>query len=209
MDLSLSIFVGIGLFGALLIVLSFVMGEVGHLGDLGEAGVEHDFGAAEAGEGADGGDLGGDDAPGPLSMRVLSVFLSAFGLVGAACRASGLQTSTSAALGVASGWALGWCMWKFMCFLWAQGGSSEVRLRELEGCLAEVTVAIPAQGPGQVACVLDDTRTHQIARSESGVEIPAGTTVRITQVSPECVLVEPLAPDARPVSEGLRRTHHA
>ncbi|HOJ20149.1 MAG TPA: hypothetical protein PLU39_12640 [Armatimonadota bacterium] len=195
--MDLYIFASIGIFGSLLIVLSFVLGEIGHIGggvDLDHdvainGGVDHDLPASDAPE-AD--VSAGHDAPGPLSVRVLSIFLSAFGLVGAASRLSGLHTSTSAALGVAAGTVLGWAAWRLMAFLWSQGGSSEVRVRDLEGRMGEVTVAIPAVGPGQVACVVDDVRVYQIARSLAGEEIPIGSRVRITEATPEGVLVERL-----------------
>lgn len=213
--MDLYVFAGIGLFGALLIVLSFVMGEIGHIG--GDVGIDHevavDGGGHEAHVGhASGHDAGGvgDDAPGPLSLRVLSIFLSAFGLVGAACRMSGLHTSTSAALGAAAGVALGWVAWRFMAFLWTQGGSSELRARDLEGCVGEVTVAVPAAGPGQVVCVIEDVRTYQIARSADGIAIPLGARVRVSAVTPEGVVVERLV-EQNPLDavERQRRSHYA
>lgn len=195
--MDLYIFASIGIFGSLLIVLSFVLGEIGHIG--GDVALDHDMAIdgdidhdVPAGHVPEADASTGHDAPGPLSMRVLSIFLSAFGLVGAACRLSGLQTSTSAALGVAAGTALGWAAWRLMAFLWAQGGSSEVRVRDLEGRLGEVTVAIPGVGPGQVACIMDDVRVYQIARSLAGDEIPIGSRVRITAATPEGVIVERL-----------------
>ncbi|NLC57215.1 MAG: hypothetical protein GX774_10290 [Armatimonadetes bacterium] len=200
------IFAGIGLFGVLFIILSFVMGELGHLGDVGDAGHEIHLGEGDAGHElhAD----AADDAPGPLSLRVISIFLSSFGLVGAACRLSGLQTRTSAALGVGVGILLGWVVWRFMRLLWAQGGSSHLRAAELAGSLGEVTVAIPASGPGQVACVVDDARTYQVARSATGTEIPLGSQVRVTAVSADGVLVEPVTPDAAATVDALRRRSH-
>ena len=229
MDTSFYVFAGIGLFGFLFVVLSFILGEFGHMGDLGhvDAGgvdvghvdVAHDF----AGDGADhdGGHAGADhdaghagdadgDAPGPFSTRVLSIFLTTFGLVSAAGKALGYQTTTSAALGVVGGYALGWCIYKFTRLLWAQGGSSQIHMRDLEGTVAEVTVAIPAGGIGQVACMLNDQRTHQIARCEADAEIPLGALVRITRTTPEGVFVEPApaAPGESP-DELRERLHHA
>lgn len=189
--MDLYVYAGIGLFGFLLILASFVLGEVGHLGDLGHLDINHDI-HVEGFHGEHGGMDGDDDAPGPLSLRVVAIFLTAFGTIAAGARLSGLHSLTSAALGFAGGYALGWMIWKFMCFLYTQGGSSEILASQLEGCSAEVTVAIPPGGPGQVACVVNGTRTYQIARAENGFAIPLGSSVHVLRATAEGVIVEPL-----------------
>ena len=200
MSLDVYVFASIGLLGFLFILLSFVLGEVGHLGDFGHVGdvghveVDHagDVGGHEAGE------AGHEAGPGWLSTRVIAIFLTAFGAVATAARLSGFSAVTSSALGFASGYGLGWCTWRILRFMYGQEGSSQIRSRDLEGQIAEVTVAIPAKGPGQVACVVQDRRTHQIARSSTGQEIPIGSPVHVVRVTPEGVLVQP-------VPEGQRK----
>lgn len=207
--MDLYVFMTIGLVGFLFIVISFLMGEVAHLGDLGHAG---DLGGAghEIHVGDSHGDHGGaghdsdSDGPGPLSTRVISIFLTAFGAAATAARLSGLAPITSAAVGVATGYGLGWCTWRFMRLVWSQGASSHLRTSDLEGATGEVTIAIPASGPGQVACVAHGMRTHQIARSATKEAIPLGSIVRITQVTPEGVLVEPVANGSTPGSEPMK-----
>ncbi|MBI3944637.1 MAG: hypothetical protein HY321_01840 [Armatimonadetes bacterium] len=215
MDLSFYIYAGIGLFGFLYILVTFFLGELGHLGDFGgvdmdhdmDAGLEHEVGDAGADHSAD---VGESDAPGPFSSRVISIFLTAFGAVAAGARYSGLPSSISAGLGMAAGYGLGWLTYRFMRLVWAQGASSHVRTRDLEGALAEVSVAIPVSGPGQVACIASGTRTYQIARAAAGTEIPLGSRVRIVSVTPEGVVVEPAPEDEPPASgEFRRRMHHA
>lgn len=205
------VFAGIGLFGLLFILISFLMGEIGHVGDLSVHEMGGDAHVGEAGGGHDhAGGVGEHDGPGPLSTRVISIFLAAFGTVATAARLSGLHSVTSAALGLASGYLLGWCTWRFMRLLWVQAASSHIRTLDLEGCPAEVTVAIPASGVGQVACVVHGVRTYQPARSVTGEEAPLGSAVRIAQVTAEGLMVEPVRDGGKTVSEeSARRMHHA
>jgi membrane protein implicated in regulation of membrane protease activity len=68
-------------------------------------------------------------------------------------------------------------------------GSSEVRLAELGGKMAEVIIPIPENGLGQVAFVARGTRATRGARSADGKAIPRGTIVNIEAVTGNTVIV--------------------
>lgn len=212
MDLSFYIFATVGIIGFLYVLVSFLLGEVGHAGELGGVEVEHDLDALHAGMDHDVGlhaehhaDFGDGDAPGPFSTRVLAVFLAAFGMVGAAARYTGLTPLTSAAAGLGGGYGFGWLAWRLLRLVWSQGASSHIRAQDLVGQHAEVTVAVPASGVGQVACIVNGVRTYQIARSASGGDIPLGTHVRIVHVTAEGVSVEPVPRERSAVPEQPQR----
>lgn len=58
-------------------------------------------------------------------------------------------------------------------------GSSQIRLAELEGALAEVITPIPAGGVGEVAAMVAGQRFANSAREEKGREVPRGAQVRV------------------------------
>ena len=93
MSLDQAFFLGIALVGALFLLISFLIGEIGDFADdvgdaigdqLGELGIGDgaDAGAADHGAGEAG------DAPSPFSLRTIMAFLTAYG-------ASGLITSAA------------------------------------------------------------------------------------------------------------------
>lgn len=69
-------------------------------------------------------------------------------------------------------------------------GSSHVALSEGVGSVAEVTVALPHEGVGEVAFTLGGTRMTNPARTVDGKELPPGTSVKIVKLVDNTFFVE-------------------
>jgi hypothetical protein len=67
--------------------------------------------------------------------------------------------------------------------------NSLASLDELVGQEAEVTIAIPSGGSGEVAFVAGGTRQTNSARADGDQQFPQGATVRITRVGDGTVWV--------------------
>jgi membrane protein implicated in regulation of membrane protease activity len=175
---AFSIFLAIASIGFLFLVISFVFGELfgGH-GDMGGHDVDH-------------GDVHGDvHGVSIFSTRILSVFVTAFGGFGAIGIHLGYRTEVATGIGLFGGAVFGAIIYLFASFLYSQQASSDVRVSELVGRTAEVTVAIPRDGLGQVRCSLGESIVEKIARTPDGQAVPANASVRIESVIGETVLV--------------------
>lgn len=172
---AFAIFLALAAVGFLFLVVSFVFGEL--------------FGHSEfAGHDAD---LHGDVHSGVsfFSSRVLSVFVTAFGGFGAIGIHLGYGTGFSTVMGIAGGLFFGAMIYLFASFLFSQQASSDVRVADLVGSTAHVSVAIPKGGLGQVRCRMGESVVEKIARSQDGAEIAANTVVKVEAVVGETVLV--------------------
>ncbi|HEY6402691.1 MAG TPA: hypothetical protein VI479_14840 [Blastocatellia bacterium] len=194
---SLSVFIAVGAMGFLFLLCSFLFGEF--------------FEEFNADHGADH-DLG--DGPGVFSLRTLSIFITGLGGLGAIAALRGAGAAVSASVGLAGGAALAGAVYSFARYLYQQQSSSHVTAEELINRRAEVTVAIPAGGLGQVRCLVGETMVEKIARSRDGDAIPTGVAVRIDEVAGETAIVSPWEsfergrslfsspePDARPARD--------
>ena len=170
---AFGVFLGLAAIGFLILIVSFVMGEIF---DLGDWFGHHDIDTHGGG-------------PSFLSGRILSVFVTAFGGFGAIGIHSGFGMGVSTAMGLASGFVFGGLVYAFVRFLHGQESSSNIRVGDLVGNSAEVTVAIPKGGLGQVRCQLGESVVEKIARSADGGEIPSNTLVKIEAIVGETVLV--------------------
>jgi len=174
---AFAIFLGIAAIGFLVLLISFVFGELFEHGDW--------FGGHDAdfhGEVHDGG-------VSILSSRVLSVFVTAFGGFGAIGIHLGYSVGASTGFGMVGGLVFGGLIYLFATFLFSQQASSDVRVGELVGGTANVSVAIPKGGVGQIRCALGESVVEKIARSQDGSEIPANTPVKIEAVVGETCVV--------------------
>ena len=176
---AFAVFLGLAAIGFLFLLISLVVGELFDLGDI--------FGGHEF-------DVGGDvDAHGGgtsfLSSRIISVFITAFGGFGAIGAHLGYSIGVSTAIGLASGLVFGGLIYLFVSFLHGQEASSDVRISDLVGKTAEVSVAIPKGGLGQVRCPLGESVVEKIARSQDGGQIPANTLVKVEALVGETLLV--------------------
>lgn len=177
------IYAAIATFGFLLLLFMLVAGDV--FGGDHDAGLDHG--------GFDHGDAGG---PSIFSVRVMSAFLAAFGVGGVIARYYGLSHPAASGVGVVSGAAMSGLVFQFARLLYSQQASSEVRMTSLVGQSAEVSVAIPEDGVGQIMITAGGERSEHIARSADGLAVPRGAEVVITGLRGDSVIV------ARPAGAG-------
>ncbi|MBI5189148.1 MAG: NfeD family protein [Nitrospirae bacterium] len=163
------VFVMIALAGLLFLLVSALFGGQDDF-------AEHEF-SAEAGYEA-GGDV--DAGPSPFSIRILSLFATAFGAVGAITRYYGQSYPVSSAAGVLSGLVFGFLGWQLIRLFWKQQASSTVESGELIGATGVVKTAIPASGTGEISVELKQQRLYMPARSKDGGPVAEGAFVRIT-----------------------------
>jgi membrane protein implicated in regulation of membrane protease activity len=131
------------------------------------------------------------DHSGPsfLSVRGISVFVTAFGGIGAIGVRYGLSTTGASLAGVAGGFFFAWIIYMFAKFLYGQQATSSISSTDIVGQNARVTVAIPAGGLGQIRCRIGDELVDRIARSRSGEPIAENAPVRVEEVLGETVIV--------------------
>jgi len=174
---AFAVFLGIAALGFLFLLVSFVFGEASGHGSLGA----HDAAPHDVHGDAHGVSI--------FSTRILSVFITAFGGFGAIGIHLGYRIEVSTVLGLVGGVVFGGLIYMFASFLYSQQASSDVRVSELIGRTAQVTVAIPQDGLGQVRCSLGESVVEKIARTEDGGAIPVNTSVKIESIVGETVLV--------------------
>jgi hypothetical protein len=171
-DTSLFVtFLAIAAFGFVFLIGSSILGDLFEHGDFA-----HD---------ADGHGAG----PSLLSSRILSVFVTAFGSFGAIGIHVGYGVGASTAMGFGGGVLFAGVIYVFASFLYSQQASSHVRTSDLVGNTAQVSVAIPKGGVGQVRCALGDTVVEKVARAADNDGIAVNTLVRITTIVGDVVLV--------------------
>jgi membrane protein implicated in regulation of membrane protease activity len=170
------IYAAIAAVGFLLLLLMLVAGEF--LGD------GHDLGVHDGA--ADHGDVGG---PSVFSVRVMSAFVTAFGIGGLVARYYGLSHPAASGVGAMVGLVMAGAVYQFGKFLFSQQASSEVRTATLIGRSGEVTVAISENGLGQITMTVGGERTDHIARSDDGHAIPRGAEVTVTGMRGDSLVV--------------------
>jgi membrane protein implicated in regulation of membrane protease activity len=168
---AFSVFLAIAAVGFLFLLVSLVFGEIF---DHFDAGIDHDL---------------GHGGPGFFSSRVLSVFITAFGCVGAIATDYGFGPVPASAFGLISGLVFGGSVYAFARFLYQQQASSDVLSTDLVGQSARVVVTIPSGGVGQVRCRVGEELIDKVARARDGATIPEHTTVRVEEVLGEVVIV--------------------
>ena len=165
------VFLGIAGVGFLFLLVSLVFGGIfEHF----EGGFDHDL------------DHGG---PGFFSVRILSVFVTAFGGSGAVATYYGLPALGSSGVGFISGTIFASVIYAFARFLFGQQASTDVRSSDVVGQTARVVVAIPAGGVGQVRCRVGEELIDKIARSRDGEAIAENTAVQVEEALDETVIV--------------------
>jgi len=174
---AFAVFLGIAALGFLFLLVSFVFGEAFGHGSLDA----HDAAPHDVHGDAHGVSI--------FSTRILSVFITAFGGFGAIGIHLGYRIEVSTVIGLVGGVVFGGLIYMFASFLYSQQASSDIRVSELIGRTAQVTVAIPQDGLGQIRCALGESVVDKIARTEDGGAIPVNTSVRIESVVGETVLV--------------------
>jgi membrane protein implicated in regulation of membrane protease activity len=180
------IYAAIGAFGLVVLLSMLVFGDIFGDHDVDHGGFDH----------------GGADAGGPsiLSVRVMAAFLTAFGVGGVVARYYSFSHPASSGVGVVAGVVMAGLVYQFAKLLYSQQASSEVRMQGLIGATAEVSVAIPEGGVGQISLSSGGERSEHIARSADGRALSRGTTVVVTALGAQAVVVKP----ADAVSGGAR-----
>jgi membrane protein implicated in regulation of membrane protease activity len=170
-----TVFLAIAAVGFTVLLVSLVFGELfDHIGF--DHDVDHDL---------------GHGGPGFFSARVMSVFITTFGGAGAVATYYGLAPLPASGIGFGTGFVFAWIIFAFARFLYSQQVTSEVRLADLVGRHARVTVGIPPGGIGQVRCQVGEELVDKIARTSGSGGIPENTSVVISDVLGEVVVVEP------------------
>jgi membrane protein implicated in regulation of membrane protease activity len=165
-------FLAIAVFGFVFMIAGSLLGDMFEHGDL-----DHDT------DGHGGG-------PTLLNSRILSAFVTAFGSFGAIGIHLGYGVGVSTAMGFGGGVVFAGIIYAFASFLYSQQATSHVRTGDLLGNTAQVSVAIPKGGVGQVRCTLGDTVVEKVARAANNQDIPVNTLVKITTLVGEVVLVD-------------------
>jgi membrane protein implicated in regulation of membrane protease activity len=160
---------------------------------VGDVGGDHDFGVHDGALDHADANHGG---PGIFSARIMAAFLTAFGVGGVVARYNGLSHPSASGVGVLAGVIMAGLVYQFARMLYAQQASSEVRVTSLVGKAAEVSVAIPASGVGQVVLIASGERTEHLARGANGVAVARGTEVVVTGLRGDSLIVAPAAPPA-------------
>jgi len=167
-------FLVIAFFGALMLALSSLGGD------------------SDADMDADGGVLDAGDGPGLLSLKTISTFMIGLGLTGAVASASmgiGFQL-VSLALGLAGGIVASGFTYQVLKLVYKQQATSVTSLQDLIGRDAQVSIAIPAEGVGQIACAVHENRVYEEARSKDKGPISVGERVYITNIESGVAIVE-------------------
>lgn len=171
---AFSVFLAIAAIGFLFLLVSLVFGEVfEHFGD---GQFDHDF------------EHGG---PSFFSVRILSVFVTAFGGFGAVGIHYGLSPLASSGMGFLSGLFFASLIYAFARFLFGQQATTEVRSTDVVGRSARVVVAIPRDGVGQIRCQIGEELLDRMARTRDGAPLAENAIVRVEEVLGEICIVRP------------------
>jgi len=168
-----------------LVLLSMLL-----LGDL--FGGDHDVSAHDVAVGEV--DHGG--GPNIFSTRIMAAFLTAFGVGGVVARYYGLSHPAASGVGTLAGILMSGLVYQFARILYSQQASSELTMTGLVGTAAQVSVAIPPGGLGQVAVSARGQSSEHIARSADGQAVPRGADVVVTGVRGDAVIVAPAGSQA-------------
>ncbi|WP_282697070.1 hypothetical protein [Streptomyces sp. CC208A] len=151
-------FLGLGIVGLLLLVLSLVFGGV-------LEGLLDGFGGLD----------------GVLSLPVVAGFLSALGFTGAlVLGTSGTGVGVATGAGVVAGCGVGWLTWRFSRVLLHDATAPAPRGEDLTGSSGSVVTAVPADGYGEVLLYLGGQPVKYAAKASGPV--PRGTEVWVESV---------------------------
>ena len=176
------IYAAMAVFGFLVLLMMLFAGEI--------FGGDHEVSAHDVS--VEHGDAGHGGGPSIFSARIMAAFLTAFGVGGVVARYYNLSHPAASGIGIVSGVVMSSVVYQFAKALYSQQASSELRTMGLVGRSAEVSVAIPAGGVGQITLIFGGERTEQIARSADGRALSRGAEVLITGLGGDSVVVAPL-----------------
>lgn len=127
------------------------------------------------------------DAPGIsiFSPTIMASFITAFGGFGLIFTQfhHTSPAEISAPLSLLGGLVVAGVMYAFLSSVFRHTqGSSESHVARLIGTEANVITAIPANGVGEIAYVVGDTRYTAPARAENGASVANGQTIKIIRI---------------------------
>lgn len=162
--------------GLIFTVVSVVFGHFfGHGGHVAGSGGNVEAGADSS------------DAPGlsVFSPTILAAFITAFGGFGLIFTQfqKTSPAEISAPLSLVGGFVVAGMLYAFFGSVFRHTqGSSESHVARLIGTEANVITPIPADGVGEIAYVVGDSRYTAPARAENGAVVANGRTVKITRI---------------------------
>ena len=160
------------------------------LGSFLAIGASFFFGGGD--HGADAGDHGGDHGIGFLSPQVVFSFTLGFGSAGAIASSAGLSLLWSILIGIGCGVLMSGVAYALMAVIYKQQATSIVQTSSALGKVANVLVAIPSDGNGEVGLEVQGQYRTYLARSRKG-EIAKGARVKVVEHQGGELLVEPEA----------------
>jgi membrane protein implicated in regulation of membrane protease activity len=169
--------------------------EAGADVDVADGGLDHHhhmpWGKDHPGDSGHTVDSGHPDFPlfSPLTIALGMTMFGGVGTLMNLLRVPGYVTFPSAGVAGVAGW-LGAFYFFFKLFRVTQG-SSEALMQQVIGKEAQVTLAIPPQGLGEIAYVARGSRYNVPARSEDGQTLPAGTLVTVVTMDDTVCVVKP------------------
>jgi membrane protein implicated in regulation of membrane protease activity len=187
----LMVFLVIGGVGFLFLMISLIIGDLFEALDI-DFGADVDFDTDVDFDIDADFDAGGGSSFGVFDTRVISVFLTAFGIVGAIALQFGLGGIISSLMGIGSGLLLGGLIFGFGYYLANQEATSPVTNRELVGRTAKVVVSIKPGSIGQISLQVRGERIEKLAKIRGEKEIIAGETVFIEERSGNSFIVSPM-----------------
>jgi hypothetical protein len=129
-----------------------------------------------------------------FSPTVLASFVTAFGAFGIVFSHIGITSSAWASAPLAAisgGLVAGLVFLLFNAMFKRTQSSSESQVATLPGLIAFIVTPIPENGVGEIAYVQGGTRYTAPARTENGIPIGPGKSVRICRIVGSQFFVEP------------------
>jgi membrane protein implicated in regulation of membrane protease activity len=167
-----TVFLALSAAGFLFLLVALFFGEIfEHL----DGSADHDW---------------GHGGPSFFSVRIISVFITAFGGFGAVATHYEFGVLGASGIGFLSGATFAGLIYAFASFLYGQQASTDIHPRDIVGQTARVIVPIPHDGVGQVRCQIGEQLLDKIARTRDGVAIPENAAVTVIDVLGETVIVE-------------------
>ncbi len=137
---------------------------------------------------------GGDgEGPGFLNLKSVSLFLMGMGIVGAIATyyMGGVVNFITSVIGVFGGVLFAGAGYQVLKLVYQQQATSLYSLQDLLGRQANVSIAIPKHGVGEVSCEISSQRIYREARSKSQKAIAVGEIVYIEDIEGGVLIVEP------------------
>lgn len=171
----MTVFIIIAMVGFVFLLISALFGH----------DTDHDFHLEAAHEVSFG------EHPSPFSTRVISLFMVAFGAAGAIAHIYGMGITGASLVGLGAGLIVAFSGYKLIELFMQQQSTSVVTEEQLVGTVGQVSVAIPADGVGQISVEVNEKRMYPMARAAAaGTTFPEGVQVKIVRSSGSTVYVD-------------------